>query len=277
MPELPEVETMLRGIRTACEGHILQSLQFLPCTRKPITINPDRNAFARLPGHQLDRLERLGKRLLMHFDCDLTMIVEPRMTGLMLVADPPTTEHLRIQMKFRTSQADCTTVLFWDRRGLGTVSLLVPVELQALRDRLGPDALTITTDSLRAALRKTRRAVKPALLDQQLVAGVGNLYASEILHLAGISPRRRCHRLLRREVVQVADATREILSIAVRYEGSTLNDGTYRNALNQDGGYQNHHRVYNREGQLCPTCQQTVIKRIVQAQRSTFFCPGCQH
>jgi formamidopyrimidine-DNA glycosylase len=72
------------------------------------------------------------------------------------------------------------------------------------------------------------------------------------------------------------DAVRQVLLTAIRYEGSTLNDGTYRNALNQDGGYQNHHRVYDREGEICPTCGQAEIRRIVQAQRSTFYCPRCQ-
>jgi formamidopyrimidine-DNA glycosylase len=101
------------------------------------------------------------------------------------------------------------------------------------------------------------------------------LYASEILHLAGIHPARRCHRLSRRHWSDVHAATLEVLHAAIRHEGSTLSDGTYRNALNQEGGYQYQHRVYDRAGQPCPACQGEIL-RVVQAQRSTFFCPACQ-
>jgi formamidopyrimidine-DNA glycosylase len=119
--------------------------------------------------------------------------------------------------------------------------------------------------------------VKVALLDQRAVAGIGNLYASEILHLAEVHPAKRCDKISRRQWQAIADATHEILEHAIRYEGSTLSDGTYRNALNQNGGYQNHHRVYDRATKPCPRCgPATQIKRIVQAQRSTFFCAACQ-
>jgi formamidopyrimidine-DNA glycosylase len=121
-----------------------------------------------------------------------------------------------------------------------------------------------------------RRHVKPALLDQKLVAGIGNLYASEILHRARISPRRRCHRVTVAEWRRIHEAMLSVLQEAIRYEGSTLSDGTYRNALNTAGGYQNQHRVYDKAGEPCPTCRRAVIVRIVQTQRSTFYCPQCQ-
>jgi formamidopyrimidine-DNA glycosylase len=114
-----------------------------------------------------------------------------------------------------------------------------------------------------------------ALLDQVRVAGIGNLYASEILHVCSVDPRRRACGLARGEVVRLAEAVRQVLEEAILYEGSTLSDGTYRNALNRAGGYQNQHRVYDRAGLPCPRCG-GLIRRIVQAQRATFFCAGCQ-
>jgi formamidopyrimidine-DNA glycosylase len=102
------------------------------------------------------------------------------------------------------------------------------------------------------------------------------LYASEILHLAGIHPRRQAHRLKGTQIARMAECVLSVLNEAIRHEGSTLSDGTYRNALNQAGGYQNAHRVYDREGETCATCNGPPIRRIVQAQRSTFFCPACQ-
>jgi formamidopyrimidine-DNA glycosylase len=125
-------------------------------------------------------------------------------------------------------------------------------------------------------LAGSRREIKVALLDQRALAGVGNLYASEILHLAGVHPQRQCDMLQRAQWQRIHAALVEVLELAIRYEGSTLGDGTYRNALNEAGGYQNHHRVYDRAGEPCPTCHREAIERIVQAQRSTFFCPRCQ-
>jgi formamidopyrimidine-DNA glycosylase len=115
-----------------------------------------------------------------------------------------------------------------------------------------------------------------ALLDQRAIAGVGNLYASEMLHRSRIHPAARCYRLSRDQWTRLHAAMLEVLHSAIEHEGSTLSDGTYRNALNQQGGYQNLHLVYDRAGEECPTCQAATLRRIVQAQRSTFYCPACQ-
>ena len=111
---------------------------------------------------------------------------------------------------------------------------------------------------------------------EQAIAGIGNLYASEILHKAGIHPARHCNRLRLADWARIQLAIDVILQAAIQYEGSTLSDGTYRNALNESGGYQSHHRVYDRAGELCTTCGRSPVTRIVQAQRSTFFCVLCQ-
>jgi formamidopyrimidine-DNA glycosylase len=135
----------------------------------------------------------------------------------------------------------------------------------------------MTADLFRTRLGGSKRAVKVALLDQRAVAGIGNLYASEILHVAGVHPARRCDRITRDQWRRIADATHAVLETAIRCEGSTLGDGTYRNALNQAGSYQNHHRVYDKAGEGCLRCgAESRIVRIVQAQRSTFYCRECQ-
>jgi formamidopyrimidine-DNA glycosylase len=158
------------------------------------------------------------------------------------------------------------------------VRLLTPdeQETQLGAARLGPDALATTPEVLYALFKHTRRPVKVALLDQQRVAGIGNLYASEILHLAGVHPDKRCDLLRPPQWQRIHAALLEVLHLAIRYEGSTLSDGTYRNALNKSGGYQNEHRVYDRAGEACRLCRTGEILRIVQAQRSTFYCPKCQ-
>jgi formamidopyrimidine-DNA glycosylase len=136
--------------------------------------------------------------------------------------------------------------------------------------------MQVSAGELRSRLHSSRRAVKVALLDQRVVAGVGNLYASELLHVARIHPETPCNRLAAKQWSRLHAAMRHILEDAIAHEGSTLSDGTYRNALNNPGSYQNEHRVYDRAGQSCPDCGRAKIRRIVQAQRATFFCPRCQ-
>lgn len=230
-----------------------------------------------LKGQAITSVRRFAKRVVLEVSNGGTFAVEPRMTGLMLLSDPPTTEHLRVEWCFSDpSPSGFNTLWFWDRRGLGTVRYFAPGEFESLlTGRFGPDALAMTLADWKTRLARTSRPVKVALLDQSLVAGIGNLYASEILHLARIHPARPANELLAEEVRRLNSATAKILDEAIRHEGSTLSDGTYRNALAQNGSYQNAHRVYARAGEPCTTCRRS-ITRIVQSQRSTFFCENCQ-
>ena len=276
MPELPEVETMRRGVLPVV-GSTIKCVDFVKSRFKKILITPRADRFRRhTVGQEIVDIGRIGKRVLIHLANQYAVVIEPRMTGLVLLADPPDTAHLRVGWGLKNGPVE--TLWFWDRRGLGTVRLM------SLRDReehlgpnkLGPDALEITPGELKTRLGKSRRAVKVALLDQKAIAGVGNLYASELLHVARIHPEKRCDRITKRQWQAIRDAMVEVLEDAIRHEGSTLSDGTYRNALNIAGGYQNCHRVYSRANQPCPSCRSANIKRIVQAQRSTFFCGKCQ-
>ena len=284
MPELPEVETMRRGI-LAIRGARISDVCFpqkKTSRLKPIVITPSpRLLKRRLKGRVVDSVDRIGKRVAVRLDSDDTLVFEPRMTGLLLVwrtteDDPPTDEHVRFGLEFETGPVPF--VWYWDRRGLGNVTLYTPVELEAKLgpDQLGPDALNISAEQLHLRLSHSRRAVKVALLDQKVVAGIGNLYASEILHRARVHPEKRCDLLSANAWQAIHAATNEILNDAIKYEGSTLSDGTYRNALNKDGSYQNHHRVYDRAGKPCQRCKDSTIERIVLAQRSTFYCRKCQ-
>ncbi len=276
MPELPEVETMRRGIEPVV-GSLIDAVERARCARKPILISPALpRVQRRMTGRIIVAVDRAGKRVVIRLDSGDALVIEPRMTGLVLLAAPPTREHLRLRIAL--SGAKVRELLYWDRRGLGVVRLLAPDEFDDWYgpDKLGPDALALTTDVLCERLGGSRRAIKVALLDQRAVAGIGNLYASEILHLAGLHPALQCDKLKGDDWSRLDAAVREVLSDAIRHEGSTLSDGTYRNALNQAGGYQNLHRVYGRAGKTCPGCGGEPIQRVVQAQRSTFFCGVCQ-
>lgn len=285
MPELPEVETMRRGIAPV-EGSRIERFRFSTSAEvKPLTVSPTPRSFAaRVRGAEITAVERAGKRVVLvlpgqpEASGPARIVFEPRMTGLVLLDEaPPTEKHVRARVHL--SGGAPRELIFWDRRGLGTLRLYTAAEFEAALgpDHLGPDALTVDGEVLRERLGATRRPVKVALLDQRALAGVGNIYAAEALHLAKVHPTRPCAGLSPAEWRALAKALVQILSDAVRYEGSTLGDGTYRNALNKEGGYQNHHRVYAREGTTCPRrgCGGQV-ERIVLGQRATFFCPACQ-
>ena len=276
MPELPEVETMVRGIRQHVAGRVIEDVLRPRCVCRPIAIRPDYRRLRRAcRGRRIDAVDRLAKRVLLRLDSGEVIAIEPRMTGLMLVTDPPSAGHLRMEWQFADSRS--TPLWFWDRRGLGTITLYTAEEFADLRDRrMGRDALHAEFADWRRLCAATARPIKVALLDQKLIAGIGNLYASEILHLARIHPATPARTLRSSAIKRLAAATRSVLEIAIQYEGSTLSDGTYRNALNKSGGYQNEHRVYARAGAVCRTCERGTIERVVQAQRSTFYCPRCQ-
>ncbi len=275
MPELPEVETMRRGI-AGVAGCRIERVDAPRTGLHPIQIDPALPVLRRrLVGRRIEAVDRLGKRVVLVLDSGQRLIIEPRMTGRVLLEDPPNRSHLRLVL--RLSGGSQRQLLFWDVRGLGVVRLLTAEELLAQLgpQKLGPDALEISADELRRRLAASRRPIKVALMDQRVLAGVGNLYASEILHRAGLHPQLGCRRLRRGDWAALTDSVREVLQEAIAAQGSTLADGTYRNARNQAGGYQQRHRVYQRDGEPCLGCGGEVL-RIVQAQRSTFFCPICQ-
>ena len=326
MPELPEVETMRRGIAAVAGCRIVQ-VERPRCRLRPIEVTPPLANFRRRTrGATIVAVGRVGKRVLLELDTADRIVIEPRMTGLVLLSEPPNREHLRFRIELAghssrhtpcaaadgtrsvpatietgrvgqasslISQAGSLTyqtgrdrmiaelpreLLFWDRRGLGLVRLCSPAEFEERYGphKLGPDALLTSPELLRERLGRSRRPIKVALLDQQAVAGIGNLYASEILHLARLHPALPCHRLKAEHWRRLYAALMTVLENAILHEGSTLSDGTYRNALNQAGSYQSQHRVYDRAGDRCLSCGEGEIIRVVQAQRSTFFCSKCQ-
>jgi formamidopyrimidine-DNA glycosylase len=278
MPELPEVETMRRGVEPIVGATILAA-ERIRCPRKPISITPGLAALGRrVEGARIERTARAGKRVVLWLDSTDALVFEPRMTGLLLLGAPPDPLYTRFRLRLRDKHKGSCELLYWDRRGLGLIRLFTAKQFQQQfgPSNLGPDALDMTAAVYRERLGASQRAIKVALLDQRAVAGIGNLYASEILHLAGVHPATPCRALKARHWQRLAEAALDVLSAAIRYEGSTLSDGAYRNALNKEGGYQNHHRVYNKQGAPCPSCPRGVIERIVQAQRATFFCPRCQ-
>ncbi len=283
MPELPEVETMCRGI--ACfQGEIIENILFPKHTRRASPIQPRPKILAsKLQGARITGITRLGKRAILSVapadrpangNNNLFLIFEPRMTGLLLRVPPPTQKHVRLVVHIKKYK---DPLIFWDRRGLGTITMVNRSTFISRfgNNALGPDALQANGPELYEKIHQSKRHIKVALLDQKILAGIGNIYASEILYMARIDPRTRCCRLSQGACERIAKASSQILRLAIKHEGSSIGDETYRTADNRPGQYQRFHKVYGRDKAKCGQCENE-IQRVIQSQRSTFFCPNCQ-
>jgi formamidopyrimidine-DNA glycosylase len=276
MPELPEVETMRRGLLPTVGGIITAVIE-PDIPYRPIKIDPSIKVFRkRVLGSAIVSVDRIAKRVLVKLSTGDSIVMQPKMAGIAMVAVPPSEQHTR--MVFDLSGANVPRFLYWDRRGLGTVSLWTEAQIQEHLgpDKLGPDASIVDQKTFADRFGSIDREVKVAMLDQRVVCGIGNLYAAEILHAAKVHPTVRCKDIRRSMWNRIHRETLRILNEAIEKEGSTLSDGTYRNAINGEGSYQNLHLVYDRADEHCLTCKKETIQRIVQGQRSTFFCPKCQ-
>ena len=276
MPELPEVEIAARNLRRWAEGRRITRVSTDP--RAARIFRPgDRPSFARaLSGARLVRVDRRGKHLLVTLadrrERPVGLWSHLGMTGKWVLregsgAEPP---HARVRLELDDGQA----LLYLDPRLFGRQRIVPGADFAALPEvaALGPDPVHdgIDPERLAARLRATRRAVKVALLDQAVLAGVGNIHASESLFAARIDPRRRGGGLTDAEVRGICRA----IAASLR-RGIEMQDGP-EIAYVEEPGAPNPFRVYARAGERCPRCRKAEIRRIVQAQRSTFFCPACQ-
>lgn len=269
MPELPEVETVRRSLVPHMVG---RSIAAVTVNRADI-ITGDAAPRALLRGQRITAIERRGKQIALIADSGRAVIVQLGMTGQVLVARageaPP--DHVHAVW---TLDQGATRILFRDPRRFGGLTTLPhPQALASAWANLGPDALTIAGDDLWANLRTTRRSIKAALLDQSVLAGVGNIYADESLFMAGVHPKALTHRLPRDRIERLAESIRTVLARAVQAGGTTLRD--YVDANGTRGGYLTQHAVYGRHGQPCTACGNTLKKSSV-AQRTTTHCPNCQ-
>jgi formamidopyrimidine-DNA glycosylase len=249
MPELPEVEAAAVALRAAAVGQTITRVERLhPSHRRQLSAAAAR----RLVGATITGVERRGKHQLIRLSTGATVVVHFRMTGDWEIGrvDEPTPRFARLTLDL----ADGTRVALVDRRALSTISTVLP--------DVGPDPTdpSFTAEQFHALLVKRRTPIKVALLDQRLVAGVGNIYAAEALWGAKINPRRPAASLTRAETGRLLRELRKVLSVAGRY---SYGEGAERFA------------VYDREGQPCRRCG-TTIERFTQAGRSTYWCPYCQ-
>jgi formamidopyrimidine-DNA glycosylase len=279
VPELPEVETVRRGLEQRVVGRTVLAVEV--GRERTVRRTSARQLIDGLTGATVLAAGRRGKYLLCPLDTGDTLLVHLRMTGQLLLvpAGAPPLPHTHVVMTLSGEPSE--QLWFRDPRTFGEMVVFDPdhadVEVPELA-QLGVDPLAdgLGVDDLRRLLVTKRGRLKPLLLDQHVIAGIGNIYADEILHAARLNPDRPANTLHRPDVVRLHDAMHDVLAAAVGAGGSTLGDSQYVDLMGNGGSYQDDHRVYGRAGERCTTCGRGIIRRAVVNGRSTYWCPVCQ-
>jgi len=273
MPELPEVETTMRLVRPHVVGRTIQRVE---CTW-PRTVEGDVKAFARaVQGQRIAQAWRRAKWIVLDLEGPARaarhMLVHLRMTGRLVVE--PTRQAAPTWWKVGLHLDDGHTLWFLDVRKFGRV-LARSASIPEFAD-LGPEPLSSTFDGawLHTSLQARRRAMKPLLLDQTFLAGLGNIYVDESLHAVGLHPLTNSARVSLQQAQELALVIKRVLAEAIEREGSSF-DSFYRTPEGNPGSYQAQFQVYGRDGQACRRCG-TTIKKLVVGQRGTHVCPRCQ-
>jgi formamidopyrimidine-DNA glycosylase len=269
VPELPEVETLLRSLAPALTGRRIEAVR----VRDPRLRTPVATQFAaRLTGRRIEGLSRVGKYLLAALDDGHVWLIHLGMTGRLTLAGEPRPEerhdHIVVHLE------DGRVLTYHDPRRFGRMDVLAPAALAATLGA-GVDALSpaLTAEVLFALTRRRRTSIKALLMDQRRIAGLGNIYVNEILFRAGVRPRRRTAALRRADCDRLIAAMRAVLAAAIRVGGSSISD--YVDGLGRSGWFQLRHHVYDRGGEPCRRCR-TPIRQCVIVGRSSFYCPRCQ-
>lgn len=282
MPELPEVETIKRGLQSYLVGHQIEDIQVLD----PLRLSGN---ITHVVGATILSIQRRGKGLIIHLDNDISLAIHVKMTGQLIYVGKKT-KQIRLSSKVKELPNPYTRVIFTlsdgahlyynDVRRFGWIKVVPKQSVLSLPffKSLGPEPLSdqypLTRSYFSSALKKSSRMVKSVLLDQAVIAGVGNIYANDALYLAKIDPRRTAQSLTTEEIDRLYESIHEVLEFSITH-GAASNTN-YVDALGQEGAYQNHFKVYGKTGEKCMYCNQ-LIQRIVIGGRGTFLCPSCQN
>jgi formamidopyrimidine-DNA glycosylase len=271
MPELPEVETVVRGLRASLPGRSILSVRL----GKTDFIDDPAALGEHLPGRKIIAVERIGKficvKLARESAADLHLLVHLGMTGRLAVRSPsdPVVPHTHSFFELD----DGNELRYTDIRRFGRILLVPDAGLPAFQGRLGQDALFVSASEFGGQVKRRRTRIKAFLLDQKALRGMGNIYADESLWRARIHPARLAANLDAQEIARLHQAMRQILRAAIKLGGSSISD--FLDAEGKRGSYQTRHRVYGREGEKCFRCGAAIV-RIIVAGRSSHFCPRCQ-
>jgi formamidopyrimidine-DNA glycosylase len=270
VPELPEVENLSRGLASQILGLKIRDVR----CHFPAVVGRDPDCFAdAVRGCSIEGLHRHGKYLFLMLDRGAVLALHLRMTGQFMLVHraQPADKHTHLELLLSDRKRK---IVFRDVRKFGRLRLLDGSVSRFIEEKkLGVDALQISTGQLHRLFQETSRSIKAALLDQKLIAGLGNIYTDEILFREEISPLRKASSLSYDQVASLRRTVRAVLNAAIRRRGTTISD--YVDARGQRGSFQNSLLVYSRAGLPCPRCGTAIVKSRV-AGRGTYSCPACQ-
>lgn len=273
MPELPEVETIRKDLERRVKGKrvekiIIKNEKFIKMPSLPSDF------ITRIEGRILSKIKRRGKYLILELDSKDNLIIHLKLTGRLIYSSKrEELAYTRVVFLFQ----DETQLSFTDIRGFGGLWLIPDEEflMVPFLQNLGPEPLEddFTLDKFKTLLKGKKGKIKPLLMDQTFIAGIGNIYSQEALFLAGIHPKRNSNTLVDREIKDLYSNLLAVLREAISYRGSSVD--AYVDLNGKKGDYESHLRVYGRQGKACPRCG-AVIEKIKISGRGTCFCPVCQ-
>jgi formamidopyrimidine-DNA glycosylase len=278
VPELPEVETIRRDLDREVVGKKIKTVEATGL--RSIRRHKSKKDFiAKLEGRKITGVQRRGKYLLVKLDGGDVLVIHLGMSGQLLRAKgpkEPTAKHTHVVLTFTQGGQ----LRYVDPRTFGELFVTALDEVEAAVPELahlGFDPLddVMSWDRFGAILQSKKAKLKPLLMDQKVIAGIGNMYADEILWAAGLRPDRGSETLSSQEIRRLYRAMVETLQDAIKHRGSSLADEQYRDLFGEVGAYQGEHKVYDREGEPCRRCRSPIV-RVKAAGRSTFSCPQCQ-
>jgi formamidopyrimidine-DNA glycosylase len=272
MPELPEIETICRGLRPYVVGRTINDVQVLERRLRNLV---DEQLAAQLQGKTISKVMRRAKYILLSLDEQVTWLFHLGMSGKLIHVDPATPkqkhDHIIVgldsgyELRYHDPRRFGLSLVAADD-GLGDLPQLCQLGLD-------PFDIRFKGQYLYSFTRRSQRRIRDLLLDQQIVAGLGNIYTNEVLYCVGVRPTVRSSKITREKVEEIAAAIPKLLKRAIRWCGTSFSD--YRDAEDRFGAFQNHLLVYDREGEKCRFCR-AVIKRVSIGNRSAFYCPSCQ-
>lgn len=267
MPELPEVETIVRDLTKFLPGKTFSSVKVHDAF---LLRQSEKDFIKRLKNKAVTNISRRGKAIIIHLDSTEFLVIQLMMTGQVII-NGVNDKHTRITFNL----SDGSSLLYNDQRRFGQLRVVTQLEEMKHFNILGPEPFSkeFTPLVMREAFQQTSRPIKNLLLDHTFVAGIGNIYACEILFRSLVSPKRQAQRINLTEAKTIHHQIIHVLNEAIKHRGSSMRN--YRDGAGQEGKFNLRLAVYAKEGEPCPRCRES-IKRIVQAGRSTFYCGHCQ-
>lgn len=273
MPELPEVHTIANDIKKALTGFVVVDIWHDPLYKK---LEEPSSFKKNVIGSEIITVERIAKNIIVKLSDEKNILIHLAMTGRVRITEKEdeSIKWVKLIIKFSSENKVTKSLYFSDVRMFGKVKLINNTDLEKLKNRYGPEPInSVDLETFKQTLKKLRRNIKTVLLDQTIISGLGNIYATDTLFLAGVNPEKPANTLTTKEVEAILNSANKVLNEGIQHRGSTLEDRMYVDAFGKEGKHQNFFYIYGKK--VCPKCKGKVEYKKIGG-RGTYFCPNCQ-